>query len=130
MVVIINNGPISGSCYQQSHSLLATPPGVCHPLGATPAAFNSATTLCCLNCCRPLTVHLRVGLLGCSPYRTHSANSPCGTSFLACIPCGRWFDPNARQNNWLGSSIFLNWNNHHLFLRLQSVFICHVFIVC
>jgi hypothetical protein len=127
MVVILNNGPISGACYQ--HPLI-TPSGPCQFAAAPPAFSNSATTLCCLHCCRPLTVHLRVGLLGCSPYRQHqhSTTSPCG-SFLACIPCGRRFDTAARQNSWLGSSIFLNWNNQ-LLLRFTFFIVVLYYDFC
>ncbi len=131
MVVILNNGQNSGAGYQQP---LLTTPTTCHLFGTTnPLVFSNTaptTTLCCLHCCRPLTVHVRVGLLGCSPYRNHqhSTNSPCG-SLLACIPCGRWFDTSNRQNTWFptSSSIFLNnWNNQLLlrfllFLNLYTM---------
>lgn len=117
MVVVINNGPISGTCYQQIQSrTLLTAAGACHPFNGVPPAFsNSPTTLCCFQCCRPLTVHFGVGLLGSSPYRQQQQPTPnnASASYFACVPCGRWFDNVSRPNNWLGPSL-LYWSNQLL----------------
>jgi hypothetical protein len=164
MVVVLNGGPSSGTCYQQglvhhhhqlhsaARSLLSTS-GLCLPFsvggggGGTPAFTNApsatstaTTTLCCFQCCRPLTVHFGVGLLGCSPYRQFphhnhpSTNASTSSSYLACVPCGRWFDSSSvssashqqhqHQNNWLGPPLYY-WNNQ-LLLRCEFYLDCNI----
>ena len=115
MVVVINNGPPicnTGSYPQQQHqqrgrqihhspslqvSLCGPPPtttttGLQCSAVTVPGPTVIHPTLLCLMCSRPLTVHSQQQLVHQNRQRNNGNSAGNTIAFVACLPCGRWFE--------------------------------------